>query len=85
MMVSGIANIKIFIAINAWKAMKILVDFLYNHPKHKRYYATRNYGRSMIVKGFIDMHSNETSYIYGNVVSPHTKRKIIIECFFIID
>ena len=52
--------------------MKFLVDFLYNHPKHKRNYATRNYGRSMIVKGFIDMHSNETSYIYGNVVSPHT-------------
>ena len=56
MMVSGIANIKIFITVNAWKAMKFLADFLFNHPKHKHNYATRNYVHSMNVLGFIDMH-----------------------------
>ena len=55
-MVSGIANIKIFITVNAWKAMKFLADFLFNHPKHKHNYATRNYVHSMNVLGFIDMH-----------------------------
>ena len=36
--------------------MKFLADFLFNHPKHKHNYATRNYVHSMTVKGFIDMH-----------------------------
>ena len=56
MMVSGIANIKIFITVNAWKAIKFLVDFMYNHTKHKHNYAMRNYVYSMIFEGFIDKH-----------------------------